>query len=184
MTRRFDPALEELGQVLRRIDRGEVDAACALIDASRRIVVYGVGREGLQLRGFAMRLFQLGLDVSVHGEMTSPPVRSGDLLLVSAGPGDLATVTALMKVAREAGASILLLTAKAKTDSAGLADLVLEIPAETMTPDLLAARQSVLPKGSLYEGALFMLFEIMGLILRERLGIAPSEMRARQSNLE
>ena len=38
--------------------------------------------------------------------------------------------------------------------------------------------------GSLFEGALFVLFEVMVLKLIARLGITPEEMRARHTNLE
>jgi 6-phospho-3-hexuloisomerase len=43
---------------------------------------------------------------------------------------------------------------------------------------------SVLPMGSLYEGAQFLLFELVVLQLRDRLGVAPEAMRARHTNLE
>ncbi|NND20292.1 MAG: 6-phospho-3-hexuloisomerase, partial [Silicimonas sp.] len=43
---------------------------------------------------------------------------------------------------------------------------------------------SLLPMGSVYEGALFLLFEIMILRLRDRLGVTPDAMRARHTNLE
>ena len=104
MTSLFDTALAELSAVASRIDPGEIDAALATIARARRIVLYGCGREGLQLRGFAMRLHHLGLQVAMQGDMAAPPVGAGDLLIVSAGPGELSTVTALMRVAREAGA--------------------------------------------------------------------------------
>jgi 6-phospho-3-hexuloisomerase len=38
--------------------------------------------------------------------------------------------------------------------------------------------------GSLYEGAMFVLFEIMVLKLRDRLGATADEMRRRHTNLE
>jgi 6-phospho-3-hexuloisomerase len=38
--------------------------------------------------------------------------------------------------------------------------------------------------GSVYEGALFLLFEVMVLRLRDILGVTPDEMRARHTNLE
>ena len=120
----------------------------------------------------------------MQGDMAAPPVGEGDLLLVSAGPGELSTVTALMRVAREAGAEILFLTAETATPSAALATQVLAIPAQTMARDRGAAATSVLPMGSVYEGALFLLFEVMVLRLRARLGVSPEEMRARHTNLE
>ena len=38
--------------------------------------------------------------------------------------------------------------------------------------------------GSLYEGALFVVFEVMVLKLRDRLGVTPDEMRANHTNME
>ena len=180
----FRTALDELRQVTDRIDPAGIDAACALIASAGRIVIYGCGREGLMLRALAMRLHHLGLAVAMQGDMTAPPLGEGDLFLTSAGPGELATVTALMQVARRAGASTLFLTAEPETPSAALASLVLTIPAQTMARDQGAAATSTLPMGSLYEGALFLLFEIMVLDLKDRLGITPEAMRARHTNME
>jgi 6-phospho-3-hexuloisomerase len=180
----FDAALADLSAAASGIDAAAIDAACATIAGANRIVLYGCGREGLQLRGFAMRLHHLGLEVAMQGDMAAPPVGPGDLLIVSAGPGELATVTALMQVARDAGAEVLFLTAEPATPSARLATAVLPVPAQTMARDRGTAATSVLPMGSVYEGALFLLFEVMVLRLRDRLGIAPEAMRARHTNLE
>ncbi len=184
MRGQFDTALAELGAVAARIDPDAVARACETIAGARRCVLYGCGREGLQMRGFAMRLHHLGRDVAMQGDMAAPPVGPGDLFIASAGPGELATVTALMKVAREAGAGVLFLTAEPETPSASLASEVLTIPAQTMARDQGAAATSVLPMGSVYEGALFLLFEIMVLTLRDRLGETAETMRARHTNLE
>lgn len=180
----YRSALDELGAVFDRLDDAGVDRAVAMIAASRRIALYGVGREGLQIKGFAMRLFHLGLQASVVGDMTTPPLGAGDLLVVSAGPGHFSTVAALMLVARDAGAKTLLVTAQPAGACAALADAVLHLPAQTMADDRGAAASAVLPMGSLYEGAQFVLFEVMVLRLRERLAIAPEAMRARHTNLE
>lgn len=126
----FKTALDELGAVLARVDGDRIDAACGMLVGARQIVVYGCGREALQVKGFAMRLYHLGLPVSVVGDMTTPPVGQGDVLLVSSGPGETSTVLTLMRIAREAGATVLLLTAQAGGSAAGLADLTLLIPAQ------------------------------------------------------
>jgi len=39
------------------------------------------------MRALAMRLFHLGYDVSVVGDMTAPFLTNGDLLILSVGPG-------------------------------------------------------------------------------------------------
>lgn len=181
---RFRTALDELASVTDRLDPREIDAACAMIAGAGKMVVYGCGREGLMLRGLAMRLHHLGLDVAMQGDMAAPPLGAGDLFLTSAGPGELSTVTALMRVAREAGAEVLFLTAEPQTASAALATQVLTIPAQTMARDQGAGATSTLPMGSLYEGALFLLFEVMVLDLKERLNISAEAMRARHTNME
>jgi len=131
-----------------------------------------------------MRLFHLGVDVAMQGDMTTPPISHGDLFFTSAGPGELSTVTALMKTARSASAYVVFMTAEPDTASAELADIVLCIPAQTMASDQAGGDRSVLPMGSLYEGAMFLLFEIMALKLRDLLEVSPEVMRANHTNME
>jgi 6-phospho-3-hexuloisomerase len=183
----YDGALNELSAVFARIDDAAVARAIDLIANARRIALYGVGREGLQIKGFAMRLYHLGLQAAVVGDMSCPHLGAGDLLIVSAGPGQFSTVDALIEVARRDGAQTLVVTAQPQGQSARRADAVLHLPAQTMADDQAnstAAKVSVLPMGSLYEGAQFILFEVMVLRLRERLQVDPQAMRARHTNLE
>ena len=184
MSTLYGTALAELGQVFERLDDAGVDRAVDVIAGARRIVVFGGGRERLQIMGFAMRLFHMGLLVAVEGDMTTPPVGQGDLFLVTCGPGEISTALALMGVAKAAGATILLITAQPGGRGAAQADFVLHLPAQTMADDRGAQRSSVLPMGSLYEGALFVLFEVMVLKLIERLRVSPETMRANHTNLE
>ncbi|QND65154.1 SIS domain-containing protein [Mesorhizobium loti] len=180
----FEIALEELGGVLARVDESRIDATCRMLADARQIVAYGCGREALQVKGFAMRLYHLGLPVSVVGDMTTPPLGPGDVFLISSGPGETSTVLTLMQVAQDAGATNLLLTAQAESSAARRADFTLLIPAQTMANDQGAQKTSVLPMGSVFEGALFLLFEVMVLKLRELIGASPEAMRARHTNME
>lgn len=183
MTSLYQSALDELAAVFRRLDPAPVEAAVEAIASARRIALSGLGREGLQIRGFAMRLFHLGLPASVVGDMTTPPVGPGDLLIVSVGPGFVSTAQALIQTASDAGARVLVVTAQPDGPCPRAADLVLPIPAQTMADDR-GSTISVLPMGSLFEGAEYILFEIMILKLRDRLGVTPEAMRANHTNLE
>ena len=118
----------------------------------------------------------------VHWRST-PPLGAGDLFLASAGPGELSTVAALMRTATDAGAARLFVTARRDTPTASLASHVLHIPAQTMATDRTAPT-GTLPMGSLYEGALFVLFEVMVQRLAALLGETPDSMRARHTNME
>ena len=176
-------ALADLAGVF---DRLPAAAAAPLIDeiaAARRSVVFGCGREGLQMRGFAMRLFHMGRDVSVWGDMTTPAVGPGDLFFVSAGPGYLATAEALVEIARKSGARTALVTAQADGRLAKTVDVVVHIPAQTMANDQ-GSKLSVLPMGSLFETAQMIFFELVILRLRPRFKESPETMRARHTNLE
>jgi 6-phospho-3-hexuloisomerase len=176
-------ALSDLSRVFAALPDDAADALIEAIVAAKRIVVFGCGREGLQMRGFAMRLFHMGRDVAVWGDMTTPPVGPGDLLIVSAGPGFLATASVLVDIAHKAGARTALVTAQPGGELAERVDIVTVIPAQTMADDR-GANLSVLPMGSLFETAQMIFFELAILKLRPRFHERSDTMRARHTNLE
>lgn len=176
-------AAQEMADAAAALDPSAFDRLLDALASARRLALVGAGREGLMMRALAMRLYHLSLDVHVVGEMTCPPLGPGDLLFAAAGPGDLSTITALIGTARAAGATTLCLTATPDGPTARAADLVVHLPGQTMASDRGAA-PALLPMGSVFEGAMFLLFELLVLALRERLGITPADMRARHTNLE
>lgn len=176
-------ALDEMKPVFARLDDAAVDEAVRRIASARRVVLYACGREKLQIMGLCMRLHHMGFDVAMTGDMTTPPVGKGDLFLTVCGPGYVSTTQALIGVARDAGAATLVVTAVPKGPTSSLADFVLLLPAQTMADDQGATR-SVLPMGSLFEGALFILFEVMVLKLMALKKITYEDMRQRHTNLE
>lgn len=182
------PALarQALAEVETAFTPATSEAAARLCDAildARRIACYGVGREGLMMRALCMRLMHLGLDAHVVGDMTTPPLGPGDLLMVSAGPGAFSTVLALLGVARAAGATTLVVTAQPSGKAAARADVVVHLPAQTMADDTGTAA-GLLPMGSRYEAAQLIFFDLIAILLRERTGQTPEQMRARHTNLE
>ncbi len=177
-------AAEEIRGASAGVNAALVQEFVAELAAARRIVAHGVGREGLMMRALAMRLYHLGLDAHVVGDMSTPPVGPGDLLVVSAGPGDFSTIRGLVDIARKAGARTACVTAQPQGAVPAACDRVLLIPAQTMADDQTPDPASVLPMGSLYEGAQYLVFEIVVLMLRDHLRIDPADMRARHTNLE
>jgi 6-phospho-3-hexuloisomerase len=178
-----DGALEDLRGVFAKLRDDAAEPLIEAIAAAKRIVVFGCGREGLQMRGFAMRLFHMGRSIAVWGDMTTPPVGKGDLLIVSAGPGYLATAHVLIDIARKAGARTALITAQAKAELTEHVDVVVVIPAQTMADDQ-GGSPSILPMGSLFETAQMIFFELVILKLRPRFAETLATMRARHTNLE
>jgi 6-phospho-3-hexuloisomerase len=115
--------------------------------------------------------------------MSCPAVGAGDLFLVSSGPGTLSTVAALIGQAKRSGAQVACITAEPGGPDPQAADLRLVIPVQTMARDQ-SAPTSVLPMGSVFEGAMFLIFELLVLALRPRLTESLESMRARHTNLE
>jgi len=176
-------ALAEIEAVFRDLGKESIEPLLSEITQAHRIAIYGVGREGLMMRALCMRLFHLGLDVHMVGDMTTPPVGRGDVLLVSAGPGQFSTVEGIVRVAKEAGARTLCITAQPNGVVPRLCDTVIHLPAQTMADDRRGAT-SLLPMGSLYEAVQLIFFDLVTLLLRERLGQSAEEMRSRHTNLE
>ena len=178
----LDGACSELAGIAREVDAASLQGLADELLAARRIALHALGREGLMMRALTMRLFHLGLQASQVGEMTTPALAAGDLLLVAAGPGALESTASLMRIARAAGARTALLTAEPAAPLGILADRVVLMPARTM------ARPSSAPSsftmGSAFEGMLFMMSEYLVGQLAVRMGETEDAMRARHTNLE
>lgn len=175
-------AAAELAAAVGRMEDATLQPTVETIAAAERVMLYGCGREGLMMRALAMRLHHLGLDVCMQGDMNAFPLGQRDLFLCAAGPGELPTASALCRVASAAGARVLVVTAEPEGATAALADELLVIPAQTMARDI--GSSSVLPMGSLFEGAMFLVFEVLVLRLRDALGQTAQSMRARHTNME
>ena len=177
-----DGALAELAVAVRSVPANVLDGVAARLTRARKIAAYAGGREGLVLRGLVMRLFHAGLDAHYVGEMTVPHVGEGDMLVLSCGPGDISMVEALAGVAHRAGAQILYFTAEPDRSPAQLADQVVVIDAQTMAND--SGSPAVLPMGSGYEIALFLLVDLITNRVRATRQETPEIMRGRHTNLE
>src|SRR5271155_1766031 len=103
--------LHELERTLAAVSGAEVAVAQRMILAANRVFVTGAGRTGLALKMAAMRLMHLGLVVHVAGEVTTPAIGPGDLLVVASGSGTTAGPVNAAAVAVKAGARVLALTA-------------------------------------------------------------------------
>jgi 6-phospho-3-hexuloisomerase len=174
--------LNEIDRVLSSVETQQVDALLNAIATAHTVIVYGLGREGLVMKSFAMRLAHLGVPTAVVGDMTAPPAAQGDLFLASCGPGYLSTVDALVGVAQRAGARVAIITAQPAAELPRRADQLLVLPAQTM--DRREGSSSSQAMGSAFEQSLWILFDALVPMLQVRLGQSVEEMRARHTNLE
>mgnify|MGYP006277008155 CR=1 FL=1 len=150
-----------------------------MLDRANRVFVSGAGRSGLICRFLGMRLMHSGYDVSMVGEIVTPSIKRGDLLIIISGSGETEQLIAFTKKAREVGAQILLITAKPNSTIGSMADETMQMG----TPEQFAKVQGM-PMGTVFElSTLFFLESFISHVIHEK-GIAEEEMRSRHANLE
>ena len=88
----------------------------------------GAGRMGYSLKSFVMRLSHLGLNAYMIGDTTLPRVDENSTVIVNSSSGETESLKIFTYQAKEAGASILLLTGNESSSLAKLADLKLIFP--------------------------------------------------------
>jgi 6-phospho-3-hexuloisomerase len=166
-------ALEDLAHVLERVTPDEVAAYETAILSSQRIFVTGLGRTGLMARGFAMRLMHLGRRVYHVGDVITPSIQAGDLLIICSRTGRSQVLLHYIEIARRSGGSVAVVTADAESPVAQSADVILSIDDR---PALARRAVHAQPLGSLFEQALLIVLDQVVLSLMEALDLTEAEM--------
>jgi 6-phospho-3-hexuloisomerase len=172
-----DSILAEMRDVFAQAPDAAIPQLAGEIVAARRIVLYGVGRTGLVMQAFAMRLMHLALDAHFATQLATPPIGRGDLLLAVLAVGRLPTADALIASARAAGARVAAVSARPALVQG--ADVVFALPAQTMADP----PTSILPLGSAFELALAILCDLTVVELMARLGRSDADLAGRHANL-
>ena len=181
---RLEAILAEIRLAFSEVTEDSLRGFGARITAARRIFVAGTGRSGLMARAFAMRLMHLGLKACVVGEILTPGIAAGDLLLIASGSGETGSMRVMAEKAKKLGAGVALITAFPQSSLGRLADMHIALKAPTPKASGPAAFRSIQPMGSLFEQSLLLLLDLVVLQLMESLHAAPEDMFARHANLE
>ena len=172
--------VDENRRVLEAVPVEQVEQLIAEIERARTIQLFAMGRMQASMRAFAMRLKHMGLDAYVVFDTTTPVLGEGDLLIVNCA------VTAvdlnIIKLAKKAGARVVVIGAHPENEQGRLADLTVLVPGQIFgTPPEV---KSIQPMASLLEQALFLFEDIVVMLLVEKRGVSMKEMQARHTNLE
>lgn len=171
--------IEKISGILEATDDTYDAKLTLLLDKAARIFVAGAGRSGLIARFFAMRLVHSGYDVSVVGEIVTPSIKKGDLLIIISGSGETEQLVAFTKRAKEIGATIILITAKSGSTIGDMAEAVFQIGRSEQYGKILG-----MPMGTVFElSTLLFLEATISHIIHEK-GIPEEVMRERHANLE
>lgn len=124
-------SLEELQTLENMICGLDSTQAAALINeiaSAKRIFVGGAGRSLLSMKGFAMRLMQTGHQTFLVGEVCTPSIQPGDLLIVGSGSGLTQVTLDVVNKAKNHGARAAVLTMHPDAPIPEACDCVLAIP--------------------------------------------------------
>lgn len=183
ITHRAGAIVDEIRDVVARLDEEQLNAVVREITGARRVVVLGVGREGLAARGFAMRLAHLGIDSHWGWDDTTPGVGGGDLLFLVNGSGQIGHLDYVFSRVKEHGARTVVVTGVPEEKTPQQADAVIWVPGSVYggRGDLVPSSQ---PMGSLFEQSTGIALDSLILALAEELGKSFAEMSQRHRNFE
>jgi len=171
--------IEKISGILEATDDTYDVKLTHLLDNAKRVFIAGAGRSKLVGNFFAMRLVHGGYDVSVVGEIVTPSIKSGDLLIIISGSGETEQLIAFTKSAKKVGANIVLISAKNDSTIGDMADAVFQIGRSDLYGKVLG-----MPMGTVFElSTLLFLEATISHVIHDK-GIAEEVMRERHANLE
>jgi 6-phospho-3-hexuloisomerase len=174
---RLEAVLAEMRAVFARMQPDTMDRFVAELLQAPRVFLCGSGRNGLILQALTMRLTHVGIEAHFVGQLSTPPAKTGDLVIAGVALGRLPTMDAILATARVHGARTLVISARPQL--VPIADVVIELPAQTMADPMT----SVLALGSPFELALSIFCDLAVAELMQRLGRTNDELLARHANL-
>lgn len=144
------------------IDYAEVNSLLSDIlsahQSKKRVFVMGAGRSGLVVKGFAMRLMHLGLNVYVVGETVTPAVETDDLLIVISGSGETKSINEMSALAKAKGTRLTSITSNKDSTLGTISDTTVIIKGRTkisgmdfMERQVVGSHISFAPLGTMFE---------------------------------
>lgn len=120
-------AAEEIKEQLETVKSEQIVTFEKEILDAKRVFVCGAGRSLLAMKFFAMRLMQFEIVTYLVGEVCTPSIGKGDLLIVGSGSGSTPTMYTVAEKAKKAGARVALVTLNSEGKIAQLSDCVVQV---------------------------------------------------------
>lgn len=183
---------DHIHKTVNELDDREVDVMVEEIRKADSVFLVGAGRSGLVAKSFAMRLVQVGLEAHVVGETTTPAITKNDLLIAVSGSGRTRQVVNVVKIARDIGVKVLVITSYPDEKIGKLCDHVVKVKGRTKVDiedsytesQLKGTFASLTPLGTLFEDTVMIFFDGVIARLMVELGKGEKYMKDRHASLE
>ena len=185
-------SLNELQEIVETVEETELEQMQELILNSNRIFVGAAGRSLLAMKFLAMRLMQIGLKVYLVGEVCTPSIREGDLLLVGSGSGETAGMIAICKKAKAAGAEVAVFTKNRNSTIASIAKVAVQLNTAKPIQEGAAGPDgwregnyiSIRPSGNPFEQSIVIVGDAMVCELMQKTNCGTAKIAYNHANLE
>lgn len=180
---------DEIKEVLESINEDKLNDFVTLLSKPNiKVLGYSAGRMGFGLKAFMMRLNHLGINAYWFGDNYVPPMGKDDLFICCSNSGTTKSVANIMDIFRsKANGKVVAFVGNEDSKMGKEADLTIKF--KTCNGGLNSADDpskitSIQPMTTLTEQAMFILFDIVTLMLINRLHIDLNETKQFHSNIE
>ena len=182
--------LNELDEVLSSIDATQLNKMVDILTTNKDIKVlgYSAGRMGSGLKAFIMRLNHLGIKASFFGDNYVPPMNSDDVFICCSNSGTTKSVVNILEIFKaKAGGKVISFVGNENSKMAELSDVVIKF--KTCNGGLNSADDpskinSIQPMTTLTEQAMFILFDLIVMLIINKLDINIKDTKQYHSNIE
>lgn len=179
----------EIAQVLNSIDENKLNKFVELITRPGvKILGYSAGRMGFGLKAFLMRLNHLGISAYWFGDNYIPPMNENDVFICASNSGTTASVFNILEIFKnKANGHIVSFVGNEESKMAVNSEIAIKF--KTCNGGLNSADDdtkinSIQPMTTLTEQSMFVLFDIVAMMVIEKLNIDIKETKKYHSNIE
>lgn len=182
--------LQEIEEVLASVDENKLNEMVDAITANKdiKILGYSAGRMGSGLKAFVMRLNHLGIKASFFGDNYVPPMNSNDVFICCSNSGTTKSVVNILEIFKaKAGGKVISFVGNENSKMAELSDIAIKF--KTCNGGLNSADDpskinSIQPMTTLTEQAMFVLFDLIVMMIIDKLNININDTKQYHSNIE
>lgn len=153
--------LEELNDCLESLDEEQLEGLKEAILAANKVFVAGAGRSLLMIKGLAMRLMHMGFTSYVVGEIVTPALEKGDLLIIASGSGNTSTLAVLAKKCKQIGAKLAVITTNPDSKIGKLSDVIVHVEAVSTKTKQKSENHSVQLGGNSFEQSVLLISDAL-----------------------
>ena len=184
-----DKVQNEIREVLDSIDESKLNRLVDMLSIPNvKVLGYSAGRMGFGLKAFMMRLNHLGIKAYWFGDNYVPPMNENDVFICCSNSGTTKSVANIMDIFKaKANGKVVAFVGNENSKMGTESDICIKFKTcngGLNSEDDHSKINSIQPMTTLTEQSMFILFDIITMMLIEKLHINIAETKQFHSNIE